>query len=74
MTRRAAGLAHLKFGKHGKQLLERVLLPLLEVRPDLIREVCIGCLIRFNVALEYYSCVETGMARMAGMTGRIARH
>lgn len=45
---------------HGKQLLERVLQPLVASSPAALREVCIGCLIRYNVALDYY----TGLSRV----------
>jgi hypothetical protein len=46
---------------HGKQLLNRVLLPLAEMCPEAIRELCIGCLIRFNVAVDYYKGVARTM-------------
>lgn len=46
---------------HGKQLLNRVLLPLAEKGPEMIKEFCIGCLIRYNVAVDYYKSVEREM-------------
>lgn len=39
---------------HGKQLLERVLKPLVAESLSAMREVCIGCLVRYNVARDYY--------------------
>jgi hypothetical protein len=43
---------------HGKQLIERVLLPIVDRGPDILREVCIGCLVRYRVALDYYESVR----------------
>ncbi|MFM0738666.1 iron-containing redox enzyme family protein [Paraburkholderia xenovorans] len=60
--------------QHGKELLNRVLLPLLAAHPEMLREVCIGCLIRFNVAIDYYDCVEQGMTQVAARRIDIARH
>jgi hypothetical protein len=59
--------------QHGKELLNRVLLPLLAVHPEVLREVCIGCMIRFNVAMDYYRGVERGMAQVAARRSSIAR-
>jgi hypothetical protein len=39
---------------HGKQLVSRVLLPLARDRPLAIREVCIGCLTRYEIERDYY--------------------
>lgn len=43
---------------HGKQLLYRVLMPLAESCPEAIEEMCVGCLIRYNVAVDYYKSIE----------------
>jgi Iron-containing redox enzyme len=42
---------------HGRQLLERVLKPLVAESAPALREVCIGCLIRYQVALDYYAAL-----------------
>jgi Iron-containing redox enzyme len=42
---------------HGNQLFNRVLKPLIQTCPESIEEICKGCLIRFNVALDYYKCI-----------------
>lgn len=49
---------------HGRQLFERVLKPLVEESPSALREVCIGCLIRYNVAADYYKGLERAMATL----------
>lgn len=49
---------------HGKDLLERVLLPLITSAPHTLREVCLGCMIRLNVAQNYYA----SLARTLGIT------
>ncbi len=49
---------------HGKQLMNRVLLPLATSNPEAIREVCIGCLIRHNVALDYYKSIERALKQI----------
>lgn len=50
---------HIKIdANHGKQLLYRVLMPLAESCPEAIEELCIGCLIRYNVAVDYYKSIE----------------
>lgn len=49
---------------HGKQLIERVLKPLVEESPSALHEVCIGCLIRYNVAVDYYKGLEKAMATL----------
>lgn len=50
---------------HGKQLLNRVLLPLIKRSPEVIRELCIGCLIRYNIAVDYYNSVERAMKKLS---------
>ncbi|HAE46428.1 MAG: hypothetical protein CMO30_05650 [Tistrella sp.] len=50
---------------HGRDLIRRVVLPLLADHPGLIREVAIGCLIRYRVAVDYYD----GIARTLSQTG-----
>ncbi|HSK40957.1 MAG TPA: iron-containing redox enzyme family protein [Arenibaculum sp.] len=47
---------------HGKQLLHRVLLPLVQAAPHTLREVCMGCLVRYRVALDYYDSIRTVLA------------
>jgi hypothetical protein len=39
---------------HGKQLVSRVLLPLARDNPEVIYEVCVGCLTRYEIEREYY--------------------
>ncbi len=39
---------------HGKQLVSRVLAPLTRDKPASIREICIGCLTRYEIEREYY--------------------
>lgn len=46
---------------HGKQLFNRVLMPLVTTTPRAIREVCIGCLIRYQIACDYYQSVQAAM-------------
>lgn len=46
---------------HGKQLLHRVLLPLIKKNPEIIKEICIGCLVRYNIAIEYYKSIKTSI-------------
>jgi hypothetical protein len=46
---------------HGKQLFNRVLLPLADSSVEAIREICIGCLIRYKVAQDYYDSIKTVM-------------
>ena len=46
---------------HGKQLFHRVLMPLVTQSSEALREVCIGCLIRYQVALDYYASVKSAM-------------
>lgn len=53
---------------HGKQLLERVLKPLVAESPAALREVCIGCLIRYNVAVDYYDGLSKAMAVLRDQT------
>ncbi|RON93916.1 hypothetical protein BK672_16660 [Pseudomonas fluorescens] len=53
---------HIKIdANHGKQLLYRVLMPLAKSCPEAIEEMCIGCLIRYNVAVDYYKSIELAM-------------
>jgi Iron-containing redox enzyme len=49
---------------HGKQLLERVLKPLILDSSAALREVCIGCLIRYTVAIDYYRGLSTMMTQL----------
>ncbi|WP_426818099.1 iron-containing redox enzyme family protein [Winslowiella sp. 2C04] len=49
---------------HGKQLIERVLMTLAKDNPDIIPELCIGCLVRYNVAVDYYNSVEAEMDKI----------
>lgn len=44
---------------HGKQMFNRVLLPLAAQAPPTLREICIGCLIRFRIATAYYDSIST---------------
>jgi len=46
---------------HGKQLFNRVLAPLVKQTPSAIREVCVGCLIRYQVAMDYYASLKSAM-------------
>lgn len=46
---------------HGKQLFNRVLLPLIRMEPNVIHEICMGCLIRYKIACDYYDSVRTTM-------------
>ncbi|MGC0809091.1 iron-containing redox enzyme family protein [Pantoea agglomerans] len=50
---------------HGKQLIERVLMNLAKNNPEVIAELCIGCLTRYNVAVDYYNSVEAEMNKIA---------
>ena len=49
---------------HGKQLLERVLKPLILDSSAALREVCIGCLVRYRVAIDYYHGLSTMMTQL----------
>jgi hypothetical protein len=49
---------------HGRQLFERVLQPLAARSPEALREICIGCLVRFNIALDYYASLSQTMERL----------
>lgn len=49
---------------HGKQLIERVLMPLSAQGADVLREVCLGCLIRYRVAADYYRSIERVSAHL----------
>ena len=50
---------HIKIdANHGKQLLQRVLLPLVKHNPEIIKEICIGCLTRYNIAIDYYKSIR----------------
>ncbi|UJD89829.1 iron-containing redox enzyme family protein [Rahnella aquatilis] len=50
---------------HGKQLIERVLMNLAKNNPEVIPELCIGCLVRYNVAVDYYNSVEAEMNKIS---------
>jgi hypothetical protein len=50
--------------KHGKQLIERVLTPLVRETPGALQEVCIGCLIRYRVAVDYYRSIEDAIRHL----------
>jgi hypothetical protein len=58
--------------RHGLQLLNRVLLPLIDRNPEIMREVCIGCLIRFNIACDYYRAIEANLCPSASGVARVA--
>jgi hypothetical protein len=49
---------------HGKQLFEQVLQPLAARSPEALREICIGCLVRFNIALDYYASLSRTMEQL----------
>ncbi|AOJ43350.1 hypothetical protein WJ23_22490 [Burkholderia lata] len=49
---------------HGNSLVKRVLLPLATQNPAAIRDICIGCLIRFNVEKDYYAGAGQVMENM----------
>ncbi|WP_394830051.1 iron-containing redox enzyme family protein [Pendulispora rubella] len=49
---------------HGKQLVARVLLPLARKNPKIIRDLCIGCLIRYEVEKDYYAGAQAVMDTM----------
>lgn len=54
---------HIKVdANHGLQLFNRVLMPMIERSPQVLREICIGCLIRYKVAIDYYRSVEETLA------------
>ncbi|RQR60282.1 iron-containing redox enzyme family protein [Burkholderia sp. Bp9125] len=48
---------------HGKQLVARVLLPLARRNPRIIRDLCEGCLIRYQIEKEYYAGARDVMDR-----------
>ncbi|AJY39059.1 iron-containing redox enzyme family protein [Burkholderia humptydooensis] len=48
---------------HGKQLVSRVLLPLARKSPRVIRDLCEGCLVRFQIEQEYYAGARDVMDR-----------
>jgi hypothetical protein len=48
---------------HGKQLIERVLTPMVQRGPEVLREICIGCLIRYRVAVDYYRAITRMFAQ-----------
>lgn len=48
---------------HGKQLVARVLLPLARKNPHVIRDLCEGCLIRYQIEKEYYAGAREVMDR-----------
>jgi hypothetical protein len=58
---------------HGKQLIERVLMPMVQRGPEVLREICVGCLIRYRIAVDYYRSIENASARLGlGMTYSVA--
>ncbi|MFM0441085.1 iron-containing redox enzyme family protein [Paraburkholderia strydomiana] len=48
---------------HGKQLVARVLMPLARRHPQIIRDLCEGCLIRYQIEKEYYAGARDVMDR-----------
>ncbi|MGN6314972.1 iron-containing redox enzyme family protein [Trinickia sp.] len=48
---------------HGKQLVARVLLPLARKSPSIIRHLCEGCLVRYQIEKEYYAGARDVMDR-----------
>lgn len=59
---------------HGKQLFEQVLQPLAGRSPEALREICIGCLVRFNIALDYYASLARAMERLRHRASSGASH
>jgi hypothetical protein len=57
---------------HGKQLFEQVLQPLAARSPEALREICIGCLMRFNIALDYYASLSRTMEQLRVSASRAA--
>lgn len=57
---------------HGKQLFEQVLQPLAARSPEALREICIGCLVRFNIALDYYASLSRTMEQLRLSASRSA--
>jgi hypothetical protein len=53
---------------HGLQLFNRVLLPLISCGPHILREICVGCLIRYRIAIDYYRSIEEALAGL-GLLG-----
>ncbi|RBL66863.1 hypothetical protein C3E98_035210, partial [Pseudomonas sp. MWU13-2625] len=49
---------------HGNSLVNRVLLPLATQNPAATRDICIGCLIRFNVETDYYESARQVMENL----------
>lgn len=51
--------AHISIdAKHGKELIDDVLGPYAERGEHVIREMVVGVLIRYRIALEYYKCIS----------------
>lgn len=47
--------SHVEFDEdHGYQLLHNLLLPVIKDNPTLMKEICIGALIRYRIAVDYY--------------------
>jgi hypothetical protein len=46
---------------HGRQLFNRVLMPLVTENPTALHEICKGCLIRYQVAADYYRSLASVM-------------
>jgi hypothetical protein len=56
--------------KHGEDLLNRVLLPLVETNPRAAREIAMGALVRYRVAIDYYRAVERAITTREAARGR----
>lgn len=64
---------HIKIdANHGLQLFNRVLMPLIAQNPGMLREICIGCLIRYRVAIDYYRGIEQTLAGLGLNGARVA--
>jgi hypothetical protein len=64
---------HIKVdANHGLQLFNRVLLPMVERSPAALREIAIGCLIRYQVAIDYYRSIERTLADLGLSAARVA--
>jgi hypothetical protein len=51
---------HIEFDcNHGEEWLAKVLLPMMDRNPNFLREVCIGMLMRYRVAVDYYAAVKS---------------
>lgn len=54
--------------KHGDDLLNEILLPMMRRRPEVIREIAIGMLIRCNIATDYYNSIAERIGLEASRT------